>query len=294
MQYGTTEDRNSIVNELESHVIELSKSKYGKFMVPKMLTYGTKEQRGKVIARFYGHVRKLIKHRTAAPVVALCYIDFATSEQRSSLLQEFYGPDFTLFKMSGNMKSLEEILEVHPGKKASIVKHLREALVPLLEKGLCSHHIVHRALSDYLQHAEGPERIEMLDTIQELLPEMIHTREGARITMISIRDSDAKNRKLIIRALKPYVTKICLEQYGHVALCAVFDAVDDTVLVSKQIIATITADIADICESEYGRKVLLYLLTPRNSRYFMPEILKQLEAGDGSAHSKKRCCCAAG
>jgi hypothetical protein len=51
-------------------------------MIPKLMTYGTKEQRAKVIEQFYGQVRKLIKHRIAAPVLAMAYIDYATSEQR--------------------------------------------------------------------------------------------------------------------------------------------------------------------------------------------------------------------
>ena len=47
-------------------------------------------------------------------------------------------------------------------------------LSPLLEKGLCAHHIVHRALHEYLRAVEigSIEFNEMLDIVKELLVEM--------------------------------------------------------------------------------------------------------------------------
>jgi len=287
MQYGTDPFRQTIFDELEPMVLELSKSKFGSFMIPKMLTYGSKDQRTVLIEKFYGHVRKLIKHKIAAPIIAVAYVDFASSAQRQALLQEFYGPDFALFKKSGSQKSLAELLESHPQKKDSIIRHLKDALVPLLEKGICGHHIVHRALLDYLTHADAKGKLDMIDTIIPILAEMIHTRDGARITMKSLWLADVKKRKLIVRGLKPYVGKICMEEYGHLAICALFDTVDDTVLVTKQIVAPILAELEELCDDQYGRKVLLYLLVHRNPKYLVPQLAEVLAAGDGNAHSKK-------
>ena len=189
--------------------------------------------------------------------------------------------------MSGNQKTLQEILEKHPQKKKSILKHLLGTLAPLMEKGICGHHIVHRALHDYLIHAEDDERSDMYDRIQPLLAEMIHTKDGAKCTMMALWAADAKNRKIIVRSMKPYVAKIADEEYGHSALCALFDCVDDTVLVTKQIIAPLLESLDDVWDSNYGRKVLLYLLSPRNSKYFVPEVIATLSGGDGNAYSKK-------
>jgi len=287
MQYGTMEQRSQVFDELEPYTLDLAKSKYGKFMIPKMLTYGTREQRNQIIKQFYGHVRKLIKHKAAAPVLSLAYIDFATSEQRSLLLQEFYGPDFALFKTTGNLKSIEEIFAKFPDKKDLILKHLKNALVPLLEKGICAHHIVHRALHDFLSHATEVDRSEMVDIIQELLVEMLHTRDGALVTLHCIWNSNAKTRKIIVRSMNAFVPKICMEEYGYRTLCALFDAVDDTVLLNKKIIAPLLAEIDEISQDKFGRKTLMYLIQPRNPKYFIPEDIKLLATGDGNPHSKK-------
>ena len=68
-----------------AHLVDLMKTKYSKFIVPKILQYGlacffylhvtdeplsrTKEQRDIVIASFHGHVRQLIRHKVSATML---------------------------------------------------------------------------------------------------------------------------------------------------------------------------------------------------------------------------------
>ena len=46
-----------------------------------------------------------------------------------------------------------------------------------------------------------------------------------------------QDRKVIVKSFKPYVKKICMEEYGHVVMMGVFDSVDDTVLVKKNLLS---------------------------------------------------------
>ena len=39
---------------------------------------------------------------------------------------------------------------------------------------------------------------------------------------------------------------------------------------------------SELANDQYGRKVLLYLLCPRNPTHFHPNIVKQLEVGDNN------------
>lgn len=43
----------------------------------------------------------------------------------------------------------------------------------------------------------------------------------------------------MLKAMKDYIEKICIEEYGHLVLLRAFDVVDDTVAVSKYIIEVI-------------------------------------------------------
>ena len=45
-----------------------------------------------------------------------------------------------------------------------------------------------------------------------------------------------QDRKVIVKSLKGHVLKVCKEEAGHMALLAIFDSVDDTVLVQKVIL----------------------------------------------------------
>ena len=38
----------------------------------------------------------------------------------------------------------------------------------------------------------------------------------------------------------------------------------------------------DVAKDQYGRKVLMYLLSPRDSKHFHPDIIKKLSPGDGN------------
>ena len=62
IQYGNERHRTGVFEELKDNLIELSKSKYARFMIKKLLTYFSKEQKDVVIKAFIGYVTKLIKH----------------------------------------------------------------------------------------------------------------------------------------------------------------------------------------------------------------------------------------
>lgn len=46
----------------------------------------------------------------------------------------------------------------------------------------------------------------------------------------------------------------------------------------------ILSSLDEVIGNKYGKKVLLYLLSPRDPAHLLPEIIKVLEQGDGNAH----------
>ena len=91
----------------------------------------------------------------------------------------------------------------------------------------------------------------------------------------------------MLKSFKTYVAKICKEENGHLVMMALFDCVDDTVLVKKVILSEVLADMGDLCNDPFARRVLLYLLAPRSPTHFSPQFISVLSAGDGNVHSKK-------
>ncbi|KAJ3043930.1 hypothetical protein HDV00_003970 [Rhizophlyctis rosea] len=289
LKYGSQEQRNLIASELKGQYAEIAKAQYGRFIVSKVLNYCSPAHRNEVIQNFYGKVRKLIRHREAAIVLEEAYSQFANATQRSALIEEFYGPEFAVFK-SGESRSIEQIFATHPAKKPGILKYLREVLDSILEKGTAQIgqiSIVHRALLEYMSYADFKEVADMVELLKDHLPHILHTREGAQVAQLTILHAGPKDRKAIIKSFKGLVQRIAKEQYGHAVLLTVFDAVDDTVLIQKAILAELVKDgnapgerFVDVLRDRYGSRVALYLLCGREKRYQPAYVIKELEGWD--------------
>ena len=87
-----------------------------------------------------------------------------------------------------------------------------------------------------------------------------------------------------MKNFKSLVTKISREEYGHLVLLALCDVIDDTKLFNKLILAELRKDVLGAAQDKFARKVLLYLLSPRNTKYFHPDITKKLQPGDNNTH----------
>ncbi|KAG0232515.1 pumilio domain member 6 [Actinomortierella wolfii] len=278
LKWGNEEQRNIIAGELVGQYLTLSKSMYGRFIVVKILHYCPK-YRETIIKEFYGKVRQLIKHKEASEIIEDAYSSYANAAQRTALIQEFYGPEFRVFKVD-DKKSLSEILEHSPAKKPTIMKHLLETLTGCMEKGTIGFSIVHRVMLEYFEHADAKEIQDMLDIMKEQAVEMLHTKEGAQVAMFCLLHATPKDRKAILKSMKPYVHKICKEEYGHMVMLRLFDVVDDTVLVNKAILSEIVKEMEDIAKDKFGRRVILYLLAGRSPKYLSPQNIDLLAKGD--------------
>lgn len=278
-KYGNEQERAMVFDELKEKFVEMSKSKYARFLIGKMLKYGTREQRDIMINSFYGSIQKLIKHSFACKIIDTIYNEYANQSQRNRLLGEFYGGE----------KTLKEVLESQSSKEASqkILDQLKTLLESCIQKTILMFSLIHRVFLEYFLNIDQVAKSEMIDALGEHLVHMLHTKDGCNVAMECIWFSTAKQRKLIVKSLKTYIQKISCEEYGHLVLLAIFDSVDDTKLVSKAILDELFRSIDDLFKNDYGRKVLTYLMAPRDRRFFIKDYIKTLEKGDTTTTSKK-------
>lgn len=284
VKYGTREQTLYIGEQLLGSYVDMSKSKFGKFVVIKLLQYQPK-MRIRIIAEFSGSVTKLLRHRDAAIVVEMLYSEYANAEQRMHLVREFYGAEFVLFK-DQHAKNLRELLELHPGKKESISQSLESNLIPIFSKPLdhlqtCT--IVHRAFYDFTQVANRAAILRMADIAKDQFINMVHTTEGGRAVRACILHSGAKERKLLLRCFKGFVEKMAIEPCSYIVLLTIFSCVDDTVLVNKLVISELVKSLQEsplLLLQKYGSRVLLYLLANRSRRYISNDCINELVRDD--------------
>ncbi|XP_030006962.1 pumilio homolog 3-like [Sphaeramia orbicularis] len=287
IQFGSNEQRQEVLEELKDDVIALCKSQYGRHVVKKLLMYGNKEVLAALMQAFKGHVRPMLRHAAASSIIEYAYNDKAVLAQRLMLTEELYGNTFTFCK-SSVCNTIEKVLEANPDKRNSILDEMKQILTPMAQKEqVIKHSLVHKVFLDFFQFAPEKMRAELIESIREAVVYMAHTHDGARVAMNCLWHGTAKDRKVIIKTMKTYMVKFATGEFSHLVLLAAFDCVDDTKLVKQAVLSEVLSSLDEVISNKYGKKVLLYLLSPRDPAHLVPEIIKVLEKGDGNAHSKK-------
>uniref|UniRef100_A0A0N5A8J8 PUM-HD domain-containing protein n=1 Tax=Syphacia muris TaxID=451379 RepID=A0A0N5A8J8_9BILA len=287
--FSCSQLRSAIFDELTPELIRMAKARYAHYVVAKMLKNGSPAQRNIIIDSFRGRCVPLMKMQfAAARILEIAYNEFANATQRWNIVSEFYGPDFVLFKDSNSdVSCLADVLKKDPARKTLIVGHLEKVLNDIIDKPHLKFSLTHLLLRNFFDYCSKEQRAEMIDSLQERVLEIIHTNDGAYVGLHCIWYGNAKERKFMVKNFKGYVVKAAQERFGHRVLLGIFDAVDDTVLVSKFIIQELTNNIRDVAFDPYGVKVLHYLISPRHYYYFKKGYVGIFEQGDNNEYSKK-------
>ncbi|KAG6889216.1 hypothetical protein C0992_006026 [Termitomyces sp. T32_za158] len=289
VKYGRQKERDEVAQELDGKYKELAQNKYSKFLVTKLIRL-CPAHRASILTEFQGNVLRLLLHREATSVLADTFELYANAYERTLLLRDFYGKETVLFTTSGGSdeekekvkKGLRGVLEgTDVERRRRVLNALKENLFTIFnnpDKGAVTHAVVHRALWEYLSALNDvPDetereklRREMFETCQEVLAEMVHTKDGSRVVREFLADGTAKDRKQILKVLKPHIERMCLDDDAQMVLFTALDVIDDTKLASKSLIAEMTGPAKNLLVSPQGRRALFYLLVPRTRRHFTP------------------------
>lgn len=124
---------------------------------------------------------------------------------------------------------------------------------------------------------------------QDILAEMVHTKDGSRVVREFIARGTAKDRKHIVKSIKPHVERMCKDDEAQLVLFTALDVIEcvlfhcarrhrlmsdfvpsDTKLTAKSLVADIVTSSHSLYQSSQGRRSLIYLVSPRTRRHFTP------------------------
>ncbi|XP_071439102.1 pumilio homolog 3 [Hetaerina americana] len=286
LKTGQKEVRDDISMELKGQLVEMSQSKYGCFCVKQLLKRGSKEVKNTVITSYMGNVVKLMSHRVSSPIISMIYATYANSIQKCHMRQEFYCDIYRVIK-NDDVKSLKLALQSSSDMKDAILNTTKSNLLKAINKELVESQLVNTVLAEYILLCSESDRSEIISAINSFLPLLTRTKEGAKVGMMCLWHGTPKDRKAVIKSLKGFVSKIAVCEHGYLVLLSIFDSVDDTVLVKKALISELLDDVLNIAKDKYGRRVILYLVAPRDPSYFHPDVVEILKSGDNNTYSKK-------
>ncbi|EKM77539.1 hypothetical protein AGABI1DRAFT_77037 [Agaricus bisporus var. burnettii JB137-S8] len=299
IKYGKQKERDEIALELKGKYRDLVQSRYSKFLVSKLIRL-CPTHRPWILQEFQSNILRLLLHREASSVLADSFELYANAYERTFLLRDFYGKEAVLFNVTHgsaedkerDKKGLSGILEgADEGRRNRTLAAVKENLLLVFnnsDKGAVTHAVVHRILWEYLcaismidDEAEQEKlRRDVFDSCQESLAEMVHTKDGSRVVREFLVRGSAKDRKQILKVLKPHIERMCLDDEAQLVLFTALDVIDDTKLLSKSLISEITTPANNIYEKPQGFRALVYLLAPRTRRHFMPAQIASLEETD--------------
>ena len=262
-----------VAKELKGEYKTLAESKYAKFLIGKMLVHGDEETRDLVVPEFYGHVRRMMKHPEASWIVDDIYRGIATPSQKATMLREWYGAEFAIFKLEGKgpvSADLHQILADSPEKRTPIMRSLLDLINLLVQKKTTGFTMLHDAMLQYFLNvqARGSEMTDFIELLKgdeegDLLKNLAFTSSGARLVCLALTHGTAKDRKQILRTYKDTMQALAYDAHGHKVLLAVYDVIDDTVLISKSVFHELVGKTPD---GESQQQQLLAAATHLNGR----------------------------
>ncbi|KYM81867.1 hypothetical protein ALC53_07659 [Atta colombica] len=276
----------AISQEIKPFIVEMLQSKYAKNCVKAILKHGSQEIRREIISGFYGNIVKLMSHSVSASFVELTYSTWCTSLEKIYFKQEFFGDMYKLEK-DKEIKSLSDVFKTAIDMKLATLSAIKANLIRILNKGFVNSTLLQTILWEFLCVCSVEDRNELIVMLRSYIITLSQTKMGVRVAMQCIWHSTSKDRKIIMKALKGNVKAICMSKHGHMTLLALFDSVDDTVLMQKIILSELQEDLVNIALNEYGKHVILYLVARRKSLYFSPAVVEYLRQGDNNSASKK-------
>lgn len=277
--------RQAILREIKPSIVAMSQTKYARNCVKAMLKYGSQEIKNEIAPTLYGHVVNLMSHTMSASIVELVYSS-CRNYDKIYFKQEFYGDMYKQAKDKA-VKTLSDVYETAADMKSATLSAVKANLVRILNKGLVHSTLLHTILWEYLCACSVEDRSELIVMLRDSIVALTRTKMGAKVAVQCIWHGNNKDRKLILKAFKENVESVCMSEHGYITLLALFDSIDDTVLVKKIILVELQKNLDCIVQNEYGRHVILYLVAKRDSRYFSPKVVEYLRQGDGNATSKK-------
>ncbi|XP_061713689.1 protein penguin [Cydia pomonella] len=286
LKHSAEDIRNEITEELLDLMVPMVQSKYGHHAVKRILKYGSDSIRHKVINKFFGHIVSLATHTVSAPVLDYAYGEFASKKEKEHMQQEFYGDIYKNTK-DNKVHTLSDTYKDSPEMKTAILQSCQANIQKILNKNLHDGELLHSVLYDYIRECSDEERTELLTTLAPLIVPLSNSLPGANAASICVWQGSNKDKKTILKVVKEHAVALAKHKTGYRLLLAIFDAVDDTVLVRKAIVSALQPHVRDLARDHWGNMTLHWLVKPKDPGAFHPSLIKFLEEGFRSGTSKK-------
>jgi hypothetical protein len=192
------------------------------------------------------------------------------ASERQQTLFDIYAPDLSRLPDQAPIPLSEMMASADHMKQKAICDDLESLLARWISKELLRNSVVHALMWEYAQCMPEARREAFVNSLRELVPHFVHTRDGARTAIWLVTHGTAKDRKLMLKALKPFAVATALDEFGCMVLVRLLDVTDDTKTCAGSLLKPLLEPeaLASVVGSASGCLVLLHVLSPADPKYF--------------------------
>jgi pumilio family protein 6 len=217
------------------------------------------EQKKQLMSITMQKINKHVMHIYASEVVEHMY-DLGTMREKKQLIHSFYGNLFLILQ-ENKSKSIRKLIKEKPMLKDSVVEKLESLSHKFIEKGLIRHTIVQAILYDYFSISTDEQQLELLTLLTENFPALLGSKPGLKVACGLFAIASSKDRRAIIKLVKPLVEEMSTNQVSSLFLLYVSLTLDDTVMSRKSVVNTLVKTYQDIKEDKSATILYSCLLT---------------------------------
>merc|ERR1719161_3110167 len=127
-----------------------------------------------------------------------------------------------------------------------MVEHLKEAAEKSVEKELLGFDVVHLIFQAFCEVASEAQLKDLAEKCMAGAPYMLSSKPGAEAMLRLLGVANQKQRKALCRDLKGKFAALAANPVDYIVLIRMAATIDDTVLVSKTMLAELSGDIASV------------------------------------------------
>lgn len=283
LKYGEVAQRETVCTELKGQWPSLCVDKYGHMVLLKVLYWGSPEQRLAIHGELTSNYRKLAVHSVAAKIVDFVYASAMLSDPDVgfSILHELISDQFRVLKPIGN-KTLEEIVNEGGGSTGTKGAATMGDCLRLISKALdknCFTRPVAALARQFWDAASWKQRDSLTSLLRGSVDKLQISEEGAGLAMRMLGAGSAKNRKHIVKSIKPIAADLSMDPDAVGVVLQALACVDDTKLLNDCITSQLVGNLADLMDDPAGHKALSQLLAVNSKSYLSEAQIKQLQVG---------------
>ncbi|CAJ1422868.1 unnamed protein product [Effrenium voratum] len=293
LKWGTMSQRQELLKRCAGDLVKMAQNRYGHQVVLKLALYASKTSKQRkpseeerkmqaknlrvILDNFSGkNLHSTFFHRYGCKVInGIYFSNYVKTAEKRRLLHSVAIPQAVALRRpelpsSLPLRKLLRAEDLTEQQKKDIVQHLEEAVEKVIEKELLALDIVHFLFQAFCELATESQMTQLAEQCMDGAAYLLSSKAGAEALLRLLGVANAKQRKAFCRDLKGKWAPLATNSVDYVVMMRVATTVDDTVLLSKTMVAEWIQDMETLCFDKYAHKVLAWLLRPGDAHLFSP------------------------